>query len=44
MKKIKDVGNDEIFFNMVNNYKPAAITIGWLREFLNNFIDNKIEK
>ena len=30
---------------MVNEYKPAAITIGWLRELLNeNINNNKIEK
>ena len=44
MKKIRVMGNDKEFFNMVNRYKPAAITIGWLREFLNGYIDNKIEK
>mgnify|MGYP001461761455 CR=1 FL=1 len=43
MKKIKEIGNKEDFFIMVNKYKPAAITIGWLREFINEYIKNKIE-
>jgi hypothetical protein len=40
IKKIISVGNTDDFFNLVNKYKPAAITIGWLREFIDNFIDN----
>jgi hypothetical protein len=44
IKKILIMGNTGEFYNMVNKYKPAAITIGWLRELLNNYIDNnKIE-
>ena len=44
MQKIIELGNKEEFFIMVNKYKPAAITMGWLREFLNDYIKNKIEK
>jgi hypothetical protein len=44
MERLKVLGNTTDFFNIVNKYKPAAITIGWLREFLNEYIaDNKIE-
>jgi hypothetical protein len=42
--KIIEIGNTSDFYEMVNTYKPAAITIGWLREFLDTYIDNnKIE-
>ena len=44
MERLNAIGNASEFFNLVNKYKPAAITIGWLREFLNEYIaDNKIE-
>ena len=43
MEKIKEIGNKEEFFNMVNKYKPAAITIGWLREFINEYIKIKLK-
>tara|TARA_B100000795_G_scaffold200379_1_gene154164 strand:- start:259 stop:1224 length:966 start_codon:yes stop_codon:yes gene_type:complete len=39
IKKIISLGNTDDFFNLVNKYKPAAITIGWLREFIDNFIN-----
>tara|TARA_X000000368_G_C23023302_1_gene709013 strand:- start:809 stop:1828 length:1020 start_codon:yes stop_codon:yes gene_type:complete len=45
IKKLVIIGNTKEFYNTVNRYKPAAITIGWLRELLNKYIDNnKIEK
>jgi len=45
INKLILIGNSNEFYDMVNEYKPAAITIGWLRELLNEYIDNnKIEK
>ena len=41
--KIILIGNSKEFYDMVNEYKPAAITIGWMRELLNKYIDNKID-
>ena len=44
IKELIIIGNTEDFFHIVNIYKPAAITIGWLRELLNEYIgNNKIE-
>ena len=40
IKKVIEMGNKEEFYTMVNKYKPAAITIGWLR----GFMDDSIEK
>ena len=45
INKLILIGNSNEFYDMVNEYKPAAITIGWMRELLNEYIDNnKIEK
>tara|TARA_B100001093_G_scaffold519633_1_gene609567 strand:+ start:1095 stop:2099 length:1005 start_codon:yes stop_codon:yes gene_type:complete len=45
VNKIIEIGTTQSFYEMVNIYKPAAITIGWLRDFLDDYIeDNKIEK
>jgi len=44
IKTIVILGNTSEFFKMVNMYKPAAITIGWLRTYLDEYIKkNKID-
>ena len=44
IKTIIKFGNTNDFFKMVNVYKPAAITMGWLRSYLDEYIkNNKID-
>jgi len=39
INRILVLGNSKEFYDLVNVYKPAAITIGWLREFLDEKIN-----